>query len=224
MSTSDSANTYFDSRLKFDNKRFVLWSALWDFSLSRIMKDCGSILELGAGWCDFINNAKAPRRVAVDLWPGITAAAADGVEVHVGPAEDLGFLQDESIDAVFASNLVEHLTHEQFDAILGEASRVLTPGGKVVLIQPNYRLSYKRYFDDFTHVSMWTEVSLADFLTSRGWIVDRAQARFMPFSVKSRLPVSRLLIRCYLASPFKPLAGQMLLVAHKGTRAKGQSK
>lgn len=219
MSESDSARTYFDSRLKFDDKRRVLWSALWDFSLSRVMKDCRSILELGAGWCDFINNATSERRIALDLWSGVVDAAAPGVETHVGSAEDLGFLEDASIDAVFASNLVEHLTHEQFDTILSEASRVLAPGGKVVLVQPNYRLAYKRYFDDFTHVSMWSEVSLADFLTSRGWTVLRAQARFMPLSVKSRFPVSRFLIRCYLASPFKPLAGQMLIVARKSAEA-----
>lgn len=215
MSTSDSANVYFDSRLKFDKKRLVLWSALWEYSLSSVMNGCTSILELGAGWCDFINSASATRRVAVDLWPGIVDAAAEGVEAHVGSAENLDFLEDQSIDAVFASNLVEHLTHEQFDAILAESHRVLTDGGKVVLIQPNFRLAYKRYFDDFTHVSMWSEVSLSDFLSSRGWQVEIAQARFMPFSVKSRLPVSRFLIRCYLASPFKPAAGQMLVVASK---------
>jgi len=84
-----------------------------------------------------------------------------------------------------------------------------------VLIQPNYRLAYKRYFDDFTHVSVWSEVSLGDFLRSRGWNVEIAQPRFMPFSVKSRFPVSRFLIRCYLASPLKPGAGQMLIVASK---------
>ncbi|MCU1580504.1 MAG: Methyltransferase type 11 [Rhodoglobus sp.] len=213
MSDSDFANVYFDSRLKFDRKRLVLWGALWDYSLSRVMKGSSTILELGAGWCDFINNVTAPRRIAVDLWPGIIEAAAEGVEAHVGPAEDLDFLSDGTVDAVFASNLVEHLTHEQFDAILSESRRVLRPGGKVVFVQPNYRLAYKRYFDDFTHVSMWSEVSLSDFLSSRGWIIERAQARFMPFSVKSRLPVSRFLIRCYLASPLKPMAGQMLVVA-----------
>lgn len=217
MSDSDSANVYFDSRLKYDRKRLILWGALWDYSLSRIMKGSSTILELGAGWCDFINSASSPRRIAVDLWPGIIEAAAEGVEAHVGPAEKLDFLADDSVDAVFASNLVEHLTHEQFDAILSESRRVLVPGGKVVLVQPNFRLAYKRYFDDFTHVSMWSEVSLGDFLTSRGWTVDRAQARFMPFSVKSRLPVSRFFIRCYLASPFKPMAGQMLVVASTPT-------
>lgn len=217
MSNSESWRAYFDSRLPYDEKRVVLWSALWDFALSKVMNGSASIVELGAGWCDFINSATSARRIAVDVWPGVVGAAASGVEAHVGSALELGFLEDASIDAVFASNLVEHLTHEQCDVLVKEVYRILVPGGKLVLIQPNFRLSYKRYFDDFTHVSMWSEVSLADYLSSRGWQIDRAQARFMPFSIKNRLPVSRFLIRCYLASPLKPLAGQMLVVARKGT-------
>ena len=217
MSNSESWRTYFDSRLTFDKKRAVLWSALWDFALSKIMEDSSSILELGAGWCDFINTATTSRRIAIDMWPGVVEAAAPGVEAHIGSALDLSFLENGSIGAVFASNLVEHLTNEQCEVLVSEIDRVLVVGGKLVLMQPNYRLAYKRYFDDFTHVSMWSEVSLSDFLTSHGWHVDQAQARFMPFSIKSRLPVSRFMIRCYLASPVKPLAGQMLVVAHKGT-------
>lgn len=215
MTEAESANAYFDSRLQFDQKRTVLWSTLWKHSLSTVLAGSGTIVELGAGWCDFINNAHAARRIAVDVWPGVVHAAAPGVEAHVGTAEDLHFLADGSVDAVFASNLVEHLTHDQFDAMLRECDRVLVPGGRVALVQPNFRLSYKRYFDDYTHVSMWSDVSLPDFLASRGWEIERVAGRYMPFSVKSRMPVSKTLIRAYLASPIKPLAGQMLVVGRK---------
>ena len=37
--------------------------------------------------------------------------------------------------------------------------------------------------------------------------------RFLPLTVKSRLPVWPFLIGAYLASPVKPLGKQMLLVA-----------
>ena len=212
---SDAAEDYFASRLRFDSKRSVLWSTLWDHSLSKVFAGRASLLELGAGWCDFINNARASRRVAVDMWPGVVEAAAPGVEAHVGSALELDFLEDGSFDAAFASNFVEHLTHDQFAQMLRECDRVLVEGGLLAFVQPNFRLAYKRYFDDYTHVTMWTETSLADFLTAHGWEIERVQARYMPLSVKSRLPISRTLIRAYLASPIKPAAGQMLVVARK---------
>jgi hypothetical protein len=37
--------------------------------------------------------------------------------------------------------------------------------------------------------------------------------RFLPLTVKSGLPVSPLLLRVYLALPFKPLGKQMLIRA-----------
>ena len=37
--------------------------------------------------------------------------------------------------------------------------------------------------------------------------------RFLPLTIKSRLPVHPLLIRAYLASPLKPQAKQMLVLA-----------
>ena len=216
MTARNDAETYFDSRLQFDKKRSVVWESLWDFFFSKLFADADTILELGAGWCDFINRAEVKRRIAVDLWPGVTRAAGAGVEAHVGSALDLSFIESGSVDAIFASNLVEHLSHEEFDQLLTEAFRVLRRNGRIALLQPNFRLAYRRYFDDFTHVTMWSEISLSDFLTSRGWEVLMSKPRFLPLTVKSRFPVSKLLIRAYLASPVKPLAGQMLVVARRG--------
>jgi ubiquinone/menaquinone biosynthesis C-methylase UbiE len=127
----------------------------------------------------------------------------------------LGFLADGSAQLVFASNLLEHLTHAQIDALSDEAMRVLSPGGRFVLVQPNFRLCAKNYFDDYTHVSIWSDVSMSAYLESRGWTLERVVGRFLPLTVKSRLPVSAALIRAYLKSPIRPLAGQMLLVSVK---------
>jgi hypothetical protein len=41
----------------------------------------------------------------------------------------------------------------------------------------------------------------------------RAEPRFLPFSMKSRLPKVGWLVSLYLALPWRPLAGQFLLVA-----------
>ena len=90
-----------------------------------------------------------------------------------------------------------------------------SPVADFMLVQPNYRLCSKRYFDDYTHVSIWSDVGMAEFLKAMGMELERVDPRFLPFSLKSRLPVSRNLIRAYLRSPVKPAAGQMLIIARR---------
>lgn len=215
VSDSDAAENYFETRLAYDEKRRVLWQTLADEVFSDFVGPDDAVLELGAGWCELINALPAGRRIALDLWPGIKDYAAPGVETLVTSATDLSVLEDKSIDVVFASNLVEHLTHEQVDQLLQETMRVLVPGGRLVLIQPNFRLCPRTYFDDYTHVSIWTDVGLAGFLESRGWNIVDIRPRFLPLTVKSRLPVHPKLIKTYLRMPIKPLAGQMMVVARR---------
>jgi len=207
---------YFDSRLEDDPRRGVLWKTLCSVALDQLVPEGGVALELGAARCDLINNLRAGRRIAVDIWPGMKEYRSPEVEAHVGPATDLRFLDDRSVDVVFASNLVEHLEVGQAEVMVREVRRVLKEGGRLVLIQPNFRISWARYFDDYTHRSIWTDISIADFLRSEGYVVERVEARFLPLTVKSRLPIHPTLIKLYLASPFKPLAGQMLVVARRG--------
>ena len=80
-------------------------------------------------------------------------------------------------------------------------------------MQPNYRYAYREYFDDYTHVAIYSHISLVDFLLANGYEVNRYSATLLPLTVKSRLPVSSLLIRAYLASPVKPMGKQMLVRA-----------
>lgn len=214
--SSAEAEDYFRTRLAHDDKRRVLWATLVHQFFQPMVRPNDTVLELGAGWCDFINEVRARRRIAVDVWSGIEDQAADGVETHVSSVTDLSFLADDSVDLVFASNLFEHLTVEEVDATVAEAERILTPGGRLVLVQPNYRLCAKRYFDDYTHVSVWSDVGMSGYLAAKGWHLERVEGRFLPLTVKSRLPVSRTLIALYLRSPVKPLAGQMLVVARRG--------
>jgi SAM-dependent methyltransferase len=211
----DSSGGYFETRLKPDSKRKVLWESLWRYSLQRNLNDPDSLLELGAGRCELVNASTASVKFAVDTWPGVQLHADKNVNVHVGSVTNMGYMESDSVDAVVASNLVEHLTHVEFKKTLNEVSRILKSGGKLALIQPNFRYAYKQYFDDYTHVSIWTHVSLSDFLAAEGWRVDVVEGRFLPLTVKSRVPVHPWLIWAYLRSPIKPISGQMLVVATK---------
>jgi len=206
------AEGYFETRLTKDANRAKVWRHLCDWFARYIPADA-SVLELGAGWCDFSNHVRAGRVVAMDLDATVARAAAPHVTAEVGDCTDLSRFDDASFDVVFASNLVEHLDRVQAGRLLSGAARVLRPGGRLILMQPNFRLNPGRYFDDYTHVSVYTDQSLCDYLTSLGWRVQEVQPRFMPLTLKSRGGGLSFLVPWYLRSPIKPMAGQMLVVA-----------
>jgi SAM-dependent methyltransferase len=206
-------NDYHTTRLAYDAKREVLWKALCDYYFSKLIGPDYHVLELGAGYAHFINNVRCATRTAVDLWPLMPSYAAAGVVARVGSVTDLSFLRDASVDLAFASNLFEHLTKDDFARTLVQLRQKLKPDGILIVLQPNYRRAYREYFDDYTHISVFSDVSLCDFLEANGFRIVEFSAGFLPLSVKSRIPVSRFLIRLYLASPWKPAAKQMLIKA-----------
>ena len=204
---------YFQTRFTEDPRREILWRTLVQHYFQPQIPGESCVLELGAGYGNFINNVRARRRIAQDQWPDFPTHLADGVESHVGPLEELCFLDDHSVDFVFASNLFEHVSQETFAAVLKQLRQKLTPTGTITLLQPNYRYAFRDYFDDYTHITVYSHVSLCDFLQANSYEVITCKPRFMPLTLKSRLKVSPSLIRLYLLSPVKPLGKQMLIRA-----------
>ncbi|MBU6268228.1 MAG: methyltransferase domain-containing protein [Sphingomonadales bacterium] len=210
---SAEEKTYHETRLAADARRGKVWSALWKYHFSRHFGPDDTVLDLGAGYGDFINAVKAARRIAVDVWPGLADHVAQGVEVITGTADRLEAIATGAVDRAFASNLFEHLPREDFARTLTSLARVLSARGTLTILQPNYRYAYREYFDDYTHVAIYSHISLADFLDANGWDVIEVQPRFLPLTVKSRLPTWDFLIWLWLKLPFKPIGKQMLVVA-----------
>jgi SAM-dependent methyltransferase len=205
--------SYHESRLTPDAKRDVVWQALWRFYFSGLVAPDDCVLDLGAGYGSFINHVVAKRRIALDVWPDLPRHLAPGVEAIVGPVTDLGFLADGSVDFAFASNLFEHIPQETFAGVLDALRAKISARGTLNILQPNYRYAFREYFDDYTHVAIYSHVSLVDFLTANGYEATLVVPRFLPLTVKSRMPVSPWLIAAYLASPIKPLGKQMFIRA-----------
>ena len=131
-------------------------------------------------------------------------------------ALELGALPSAGVDVLFASNLLEHLDDAELARAMQEFKRVLKPGSRVILLQPNFHYAYREYFDDYTHKKVFTHVSLRDFFEANGFAAIDVFPRFLPFSLKSRLPKSYYLTKLYLLSFIKPMAKQMLLVFRMG--------
>jgi SAM-dependent methyltransferase len=205
---------YFETRFQPDSRRDRVWRRIASH-LERGWSGDAAILDVGAGYCSFINNVQGGRRVAVDLHADLDRFAAPGVETMRLSATDLSPLEGSSFDVVFASNLLEHLTRDQIDQALAEFRRVLRPGGRVILLQPNYRFAYREYWDDFTHLTPLSDRSLSDLLVGAGFELEEVQPRFLPFTLKGAGGSLSFLIPLYLRLPRRPLAKQMLVI---GTR------
>ena len=208
---------YHDVHLTPDPSRTVVWQAIASH-LAPWVPPAGAVLEIGAGYCDWINNVRAARRVAVDLWPELPRFTAADVEPRVlDITHELDTLEPAAFDAVLASNVLEHFAPDVVPSIVAAVFRRLRPGGRFLIVQPNFRLASRVYFDDYTHRSIFTDVSLPNLLRAHGFTVEQVRPRFVPYSMRgARIPITRWLVAAYLRSPLKPLAGQMLVVARKG--------
>lgn len=207
---------YHDVHLPEDPARAVVWGVVAEYLRPWIPRDA-HVLEIGAGYCCWINAIEAKRKVAVDVWPDMARHAAQNVEAIVlDVAQGLEQFPDGSFDVVLASNVIEHFEPDAAARLAGEVARLLRRGGRLIVVQPNFRYAYRHYFDDYTHRSTFTHVSLANLLRAKGLRIERVEPKFLPYSMReSRLPTMPWLIRAYLRSPIRPWAGQMLVVAGK---------
>ena len=208
---------YFETRFTFDKKRQVVWKEIARY-LQQYVSPESTLLELGAGYCDFINQIQCQKKYAVDLSEQLDHFAAKDVILMQQSVTCLEGVDDVSVDLVFSSNLFEHLTRAEFEQCIAEVRRVLRYEGKLIIIQPNFKYCYDSYFDDFTHKLPFTHVTMQDWLKFLGFEVEQVRPRFLPFSMKSRLPTSGWLVWLFLRIPPNPLGKQFLIVARKTTQ------
>jgi SAM-dependent methyltransferase len=208
-----SDDAYHSTRFSPDPRRSVLWKTLVASVFQKEIPADGLVLELGAGYGEFINAVKARRRVAVDQWAGMLQHLDPGVEGLVTNVSQLDGVADGSVDYVFSSNCFEHDSQKDFQDCLAQLRRKMKPGAMLTILQPNFKYCFREYFDDYTHISIYTAQGLCDLLAANGFRVVRCVPRFLPLTLKGRLPVHPFLIRLYLWSPIKPMAKQMLISA-----------
>jgi hypothetical protein len=200
-------------------RRRGVWRALHDRWLGRYIDPDGELLEIAAGHCEFINAARAQRRVALDLNPDTRKHAAPEVEVVLGAAERLAELFAEArFRTVFTSNFFEHCRSRQAVLeVLGGVLEVLEPGGQLLVLGPNFRYCSGAYFDYFDHHLPLTDRSLCEALELCGFEIVERRARTLPFSFRSALPSWPWLVRIYLRIPLIwPIFGaQFFIVARR---------
>lgn len=204
---------YQTTRFNFNSRRRIVWKEIAKY-LQRYIPDDSTIVDLGSGYCDFINEIKARSKIAVDAYINPKDYCNSEIKALFCDYKKLNKkLKNNSIDIFFLSNFLEHLSLEQAIECIKIIKNKLKTSGKIIIMQPNYKYCSKRYFDDYTHIKAWSDESLKDFLKSNNFKIIKLKPKFLPFSMKSKLPTSKMLIKLYLHSPFKPFGKQMLMIA-----------
>ena len=180
----------------------VVWRVLCRHFFQRYVAEGDTVLDLGAGGCEFLRHIVCGQRIAVDLNPEVAQLAPEGTWVLRISCDDLSPLPSESVDVVFASNVFEHLA-DTWDLLqtLRETHRVLRRGGRLLILQPNIRILKGRYWDFIDHRLPLTDRSLVEALRLVDFEVREARSRFLPFTKSSRWPKSAFFVRLYLLFP-----------------------
>jgi len=206
----------FDERER--EKKDAVWKVIVEARLQAWVAPTDTVLDIGCGFGEFLNHVRCARRIGIDVNPESAAALDQDVEFHRAEAPELVMLPDASVDVVFTSNFMEHLSGKPaVERLIEEVWRVLVPGGAFIALGPNVRVVPASYWDFWDHFVPISERSLTEVLETKGFSVVDCYPRFLPYTTRSRLPKAPWLVRLYLRFPmaWRVLGAQFLIRARK---------
>lgn len=196
-----------------------LWKCLVNNYLNRFFKEDMSVLDIGCGYCEFINFIKAKKKYGYDIDPFFESFIGPDVEFLLAQRNSSIPLRDNSIERIFTSNFFEHLySRSEIVFILKESFRILKGGGKIIIIQPNIELVGYKYWDFFDHIIPLTDKSLIEAMKMVGFRLDYVKRRFLPYATKESKINSDVFLKTYLKfSIFQYVFGKQSLIIGEKT-------
>jgi SAM-dependent methyltransferase len=194
--------------------RLAVWKILIEDYFSRWIPPASTVLDLGCGWGEFINQIPAAAKYGMDLNPDSRVKLAPNVKFLQQDCSATWELPDNHLDTVFTSNFFEHLpTKESLRDTLSQVYRCLRPGGRLICLGPNIKYLPGQYWDFWDHYLPLTELALREGMELAGFKIDQVTARFLPYSMSQGSTPPLLLLRIYLRCRWAwPLIGKQFLV------------
>lgn len=120
------------------------------------------VLDIGCGNGRLLREAPESF-VGVDTNPLLVAEAVSrGFRAVVGDARALPF-RDDAFDAINCDNVIEHLFPDAAQSMLGEAARVVRPGGTILL---RTLMATQQVWNTFSHVRPYPPEAIRKLLAS----------------------------------------------------------
>lgn len=198
--------------------RDKVWNILTGSFFSRWVLPSHSILDLGCGYGEFINNVRASKKYGMDLNPASRERVGSDVTLFHQDCTKQWPMSENALDVVFTSNFFEHLlTKDDLRSTLAEIFRCLKPGGRVLALGPNIKYLNGQYWDFFDHHIALTELSLSEAMQVMGFEVDYCLPRFLPYSMSQGFQPPLWLVRAYLQMPpvWRFVGRQFLVIGKK---------
>ncbi len=198
-------------------RRREVWEQIARYVTERSLDAPRRLLDPAAGRREFIDQAPAPERWAVDQVMYSDAGSDTSVRFVVSEVMEAE-LPEAYFDGIFVSNFLEHLfTQESVHEFLRRMYEVTAEGGRIAILGPNFRHCSDVYFDYADHTLALTDKAVVEHLYTAGFKVVSNAPRFLPYSFTGRLPASAGLVRAYLATPlaWRVLGKQFLVVGER---------
>jgi SAM-dependent methyltransferase len=205
----------FEHRQSYRNR---VWSVLLADFFQRYIRPGDTVLDMGCGYGEFINQVRCGRKWAMDLNPKTAGMLDNSVGLLQQDCSAPWALPDGCLNVVFTSNFFEHLPgKEALGKALDEAWRCLAEGGLLIAMGPNVKYLPGRYWDFWDHHLPLTEVSMREALVTRGFDIDLCLGRFLPYTMVNapEFPIFWLRLYLKLRPAWRWFGKQFLLIARK---------
>lgn len=203
---------------ELEDYRDAVWQVLTTDFFQKYIPTHSTVLDLGCGWGEFINNIKAKKKYGMDLNPTSQKRLAAEVEFLHQDCATHWNLSDSSLDMIFTSNFFEHLpSKDHLRDTIQQAYRCLRPGGKIICLGPNIKYLPGLYWDFWDHHIPLSELSLREILEISSFSIESCWAKFLPYTMSGKPPPPLSFVKLYLKLPFVwPFFGkQFLIIATK---------
>lgn len=198
--------------------RRAVWRVLISDFFQPYVRPTDAVLDLGAGYGEFINQIHCQKKYAMDLNPDLPKRMSSEVQPLLQDCSAKWQIPDGSLDVVFTSNFFEHLPDKAaLGRTLDEAQRCLKQGGRLIALGPNIKYLPGAYWDFWDHYLPLTEASLREALENRGYKMERCEDRFLPYTMANGPKYPPVFLRAYLKLPvaWRWLGKQFLVIATK---------